>query len=210
MKDIPSKHQLDTDIGQLIKEKKRKIETEYEKEFEAELDEECDSYVEEDELTQIEQSERYKNFCEYLDEVFANLEIDCHVLARRDWTCCNTCGNFEICQLRDDLESDEEFNGGEPYYKGYLFYHDQEKDSILQQFLDNQNKFNLHIYLGWGMFDLDPTDEDYKQFADEIKSVVSEEFTRPNDQFDTDIGNVRIEDGNINRKLDMWVTVPEI
>jgi hypothetical protein len=138
--------------------------------------------------------------------VFEDLDILGHVLTRRNWTCCNTCGTADIYDLKEEVEEEE--NDGEPYYKGFIFYHDQEKDMILEQFLENSgNKFDVHIHLNWGLFEPEnPTDEEYQQFADEIKNFVSERFTRPNGEYDTDAGNVRIEGGDINKKLEMWIT----
>jgi len=60
--------------------------------------------------------------CDRLDAAFAALEA-CGVVARQNFTCCQTCGHAEIW---DEIEG-----AGPPPAHGYTFYHSQDTDSAV-------------------------------------------------------------------------------
>lgn len=53
-----------------------------------------------------------------IDEAFDKLN-ELGILARKDWTCCQTCGHYEI---KDELK--------ECGLTNYVFYHDQDTDYL--------------------------------------------------------------------------------
>jgi hypothetical protein len=62
--------------------------------------------------------------CDRLDAAFARLEAH-GIIARQDYTCCNTCGHYEI---RDLLRSAAR---AERDVRGYVFFHMQDTDRVV-------------------------------------------------------------------------------
>lgn len=67
-----------------------------------------------------------------LDRAFADLESQ-RVLARKDWTCCGTCG---VAEIGDDVDDISE-------WLGYVFFHTQDTDSLVE---------SGSTYLNYGIF----------------------------------------------------------
>jgi hypothetical protein len=62
--------------------------------------------------------------CDKLDAAFARLEAS-GIIARQDFTCCNTCGHYEIRDLlRDATKADRDV-------RGYVFFHMQDTDRVV-------------------------------------------------------------------------------
>lgn len=72
--------------------------------------------------------------CDRLDAAFAALEAQ-GVVARQDFSCCNTCGSAEIGAEMDDMRA----AGRMP--RGYAFYHMQDTESAAQGY---------GVYLSYG------------------------------------------------------------
>ncbi|QKF93697.1 hypothetical protein QKU48_gp0239 [Fadolivirus algeromassiliense] len=103
---------------------------------EDELDEKIDA---------IKNSDTYRKY-ERIWNRFADLCETNNILARADWTCCNTCGNSEIDREKDRMEK-----SCNKKYVGYVFYHLQESDRIYTQC--QEDKEEIKVWLGWGYFD---------------------------------------------------------
>ena len=56
-----------------------------------------------------------------IDEAFEKL-WDLGIVAKKNWTCCQTCGHYE---MKEELE--------ELGLKNYVFYHDQDNDCLLER-----------------------------------------------------------------------------
>ncbi len=71
--------------------------------------------------------QKFKTASNIVDSVFDNLEGWEDFYARRDWTCCNSCGWYELKQEHiNDWEGTEE----DWEDKKVVFYHTQETDSF--------------------------------------------------------------------------------
>ena len=70
-----------------------------------------------------------------------------NILCRKDFTCCNTCGNCEIYSEKEKLETDKDYA---KKYEGYVFYHSQETDHILDKIENNITILKVH--LNWDVF----------------------------------------------------------
>ena len=123
---------------------------------------------------------QYQEFLEY---AFWNFQSDCehdNILVRNDWTCCNTCGNYEICIEKKEEEERIKVEEGEEYkYTAFVFYHQQETDNIKNQMKDRSWK-ELKIYLNWGYFDEqdEKKDPDGKQLAEKIKEIATKHHSK--------------------------------
>ena len=112
---------------------------------------------------------------------FKSLKVN-GIIAKQKYTCCNTCGTDKIYT---DCNLD---------YDGYVFYHIQEHDSIIERINDHQfthtevKYTEVKVYLAWGIFKDCVTDDEYSKFADRIKKIGR--YNSPNNQF-----NIRIEGG---------------
>lgn len=84
---------------------------------------------------------RYKTFIKKIDDIFDAFD-DKNIIARRNWTCCNTCGCAEIGTEVNDIEEEDP----NKRYIGYIFYHDQEAERI-EEHLDQDD---IVIMLNWG------------------------------------------------------------
>lgn len=74
--------------------------------------------------------------CDRLDEAFA--ELDRHgIVARQNFTCCQSCGHAEIWEAIDDTEQFRTV-------LGYVFYHQQDTDSAVE---------GDYLYLAYGAVD---------------------------------------------------------
>jgi len=62
--------------------------------------------------------------CDRLDQAFAELERR-GVVARQNFTCCQTCGLAEIGDEIEEVEKEREV-------EGYVFYHMQDTESVLE------------------------------------------------------------------------------
>jgi hypothetical protein len=89
--------------------------------------------------------------CDRLDAGFAELEA-AGIVCRQNWTCCQTCGHFEI---GDELEPDS---------RGYVFFHQQDTESAVEGY---------GLYLAYGA----RTDVKAEQqaLADEVARTLREQ-----------------------------------
>ncbi len=72
-----------------------------------------------------EKSWKTKTDCDRLDQAFADLEEQ-GIVCRQNFTCCQTCGHAEIW---DEIE----LLKGELDVSGYVFYHMQDTDRVLEE-----------------------------------------------------------------------------
>ena len=115
-------------------------------------------------LKDIKKFPKYVSYENMIDAFFESCYTN-DILCRRDFTCCNSCGNAEI----DDV------NDPEIDYIGYIFYHTQTTDDILDQIAKNNDDIN--IYLCWGVFvSTEPTSTEYDIFAEKLIKL-AESFT---------------------------------
>jgi len=139
---------------------------------------------------------KYIEYKKMIDKFFELCKKN-DVLCRRDFTCCNSCGNAEI-----DDENDPKIT-----YTGYIFYHTQTTDNILDQ-IENDND-TIHIYLCWGIFNSkEPTSTEYDIFAEKMIKL-AEQFTKQhtkrtkNPEFSLEIKYDKPK--NINSKLNLII-----
>jgi hypothetical protein len=71
--------------------------------------------------------------CDRLDEAFAELDR-MGIVARHDFSCCQTCGHIEI---GDEIDS----TCSQHNVSGYVFYHQQDTDTVVQ---------HGYLYLAYG------------------------------------------------------------
>lgn len=97
--------------------------------------------------------------CDRLDRAFSRLEA-AGILARQDYTCCNTCGCGAIHREITDAMT----QGEQP--RGYVFFHSQATDRVAQG--DN-------LYLNYGP--AEPSDDDgpIESVGREIEAILREE-----------------------------------
>ena len=74
--------------------------------------------------------------CDRLDRAFDDLENQ-GIVARQNFTCCQTCGHAEIWEEIEQVKQDFEV-------KGYAFYHMQDTDRVLEE---------GRLYLAYGAVD---------------------------------------------------------
>lgn len=91
---------------------------------------------------------------ERLDEAFAELDRK-GIVARQNFTCCQTCGHAEIFY---DIERAE--NAGRPP-RGYVFFHMQDTESAVR---------NGYLYLAYGS--VSGEEKESKVIADEIVATL--------------------------------------
>lgn len=94
-------------------------------------------------LQKMNSSSEYQKFATLVNDFFSTLDEQYHVLAKRDWTCCTTCGHSEIWDLYHETPNNN--------YSGYIFYHDQERDRIWDNIEDGEKEISVHLQ--WGLFD---------------------------------------------------------
>jgi hypothetical protein len=87
--------------------------------------------------------------CDRLDKAFDDLELQ-GILARQNFTCCQTCGHSEIWEEIEQTRLESEV-------KGYVFYHMQDTDRVLEE---------GRLYLAYGA--VDNNDESTEQVAAQI------------------------------------------
>lgn len=118
-----------------------------------------------DKINEIKSLDSYKKY-ERAWNIFADFCESNNILAKADWTCCNTCGNGEIYREMHQIEK----STGKKYY-GYVFYHSQESDSIMNQCQENKNEILVH--LSWSYYDEKDEEGDEKciELAKKIHDV---------------------------------------
>jgi hypothetical protein len=62
--------------------------------------------------------------CDRLDAAFSSLERQ-GIVARQNWTCCQTCGHAEIADAMEEARQSGEV-------RGYTFFHQQDTDSAVE------------------------------------------------------------------------------
>ena len=145
----------------------------------------------------------YREFLDFsgIQEFFDECRKQC-ILGRSDWTCCNTCGEYEIVMEKDeaeklDIEEGYVEEADNHKYIAYVFYHDQIADDIKKQLADDSCK-DIQVYLNWGYFNKEDwkNDPDGKELAKKIIECAAKatgSATKP---------NLKIDDyTNINKKL---------
>lgn len=164
-------------------------------------DEDEDEHDYEDE--NIRKSPKFQAFNQTIDSFF-DLCDDNQILSRKDFTCCNTCGCYEIYGIKEQTEDE-----GKLYYDGYIFYHSQETDFILDQISGNIPE--IHVHLNWGLFvdSSNPSKEDYDNFTKKLVNL-ADKFTNQVNNSDFKLQIKYDEPNGINRKLEMFAKVPEI
>ena len=106
-------------------------------------------------------SHKFKNFDNMIDKFFELCEKN-NILARKNWTCCNSCGNWDINNT--NVENDKKFDA-------YIFYHIQETERILQTM--TKDEYPIEINLAWGYFkdELEQTDPQGLNLGEQIKKL---------------------------------------
>jgi hypothetical protein len=74
--------------------------------------------------------------CDRLDKAFEELEAQ-GIVAKQNFTCCQTCGHAEIWEEIEQAKADSEV-------RGYVFYHMQDTDRVLEE---------GRLYLAYGAVD---------------------------------------------------------
>lgn len=87
-------------------------------------------------------TKKYKSFIKAVDKFIVLYDAN-NIIARRDWTCCNTCGDHEMETLVKTLDEKDPTKR----YLGYIFYHIQESYHIREKLETNND---IMIYLNWG------------------------------------------------------------
>ena len=166
-------------------------------EIDDEDDEEDDD--EEPDPDEREQLPRYKEYLGMVDHLFDEICDGERILARRDFTCCTTCSGAEIRALNEQIEDD----AGGPLFDGYICYHAQDTDRILDQMESNDESILVH--LGWGLFqEAEPSVDEYNSFAHRVQRVIrefNEVLKHPSMTLDLKYDVER----NIDRKLELHV-----
>jgi hypothetical protein len=91
--------------------------------------------------------------CDRLDNAFDELER-LGIVARQNFTCCQTCGHAEIWEEIEQVRQDSEV-------RGYVFYHMQDTDRVLEE---------GRLYLAYGS--LDNTDESTVLVARKVVEIM--------------------------------------
>lgn len=98
--------------------------------------------------------------CDRLDEAFAELDRN-GIVARQNFTCCQTCGHAEISYAIEDTEKFRPV-------RGYVFYHQQDLESAAR---------NGYLYLAYGS--LSGKEEDSAKIAQEISDTIKRHGLEP-------------------------------
>lgn len=80
-----------------------------------------------------------KTDCDRLDEAFDQLESD-GIVARQNFTCCQTCGHSEIWEEVEQARQDRKVSG-------YVFFHQQDTERVCEEGM---------LYLAYGSTEEDP------------------------------------------------------
>ena len=104
------------------------------------------------ETEKIKNSKIYRKYENAWNKFAAQCESN-NILARADFTCCNSCGNAEIEDVKDECEKTNNKK-----YLAYVFYHVQETDRIYDQCRNNSKE--ISAYLGWSYFEQDDEIDD--------------------------------------------------
>lgn len=75
----------------------------------------------------IQQHWTHETDCDKLDEAFAELDRK-GIVARQNWTCCQTCGHAEMGYEIDDVRESRTPDA----VRGYVFYHQQDSESCVE------------------------------------------------------------------------------
>ena len=93
-----------------------------------------------------------------LERAFAQLAEE-GILGRSNFTCCGTCGNYEIVDERDSSRT----------WYGYVFYHQQDAEAIPQ---------GRGVFLGYGIFwPAHCTKEQFEAMSEEEKDEIYERLS---------------------------------
>ena len=105
-------------------------------------DEEAEILAEiEAEEARVKSTAAYRQFKAKWD-TFARKCDDNDIMVREDFTCCNTCGNYEIRQ--EAKQADNE------HYCAYIFYHGQEAARLYKKLMDGEK--DIAVWLNWDYF----------------------------------------------------------
>lgn len=77
------------------------------------------------EQLEAEKSWQHETDCDRLDRAFEKMEAS-GVLARQNFTCCQTCGHAEIWEEIEQLKQEQEVSG-------YVFYHQQDTERVVSE-----------------------------------------------------------------------------
>ena len=107
-------------------------------------------------------NDKYAKFEEIWDK-FAELCDAKNILAKKNWTCCSSCGHGDMHKL---LASEE--NKG---YIAYLFFHDQDRDMIYDSCKEDTGI--AKVYLAWTYVwkDDEIMDPKLKKLARKIQTI---------------------------------------
>lgn len=113
-------------------------------------------------------TKKYKSFINRIDDLFDLCEEN-NIIAKRNWTCCNTCGQHEMMELVTEYEADDP----ETKYIGFIFYHDQEAESI-EEALEQYNDIIIHLNWGYCYKEDYDKDEDGIKLAEIISKIATD------------------------------------
>lgn len=83
----------------------------------------------------------YETDCDKLDDAFAEMDLN-GIVARQNWTCCQTCGHHEI---GNEIADAQQYR----HVRGYVFFHQQDTEFVTE---------NDTLYLAYGSVDNDSAD----------------------------------------------------
>ena len=138
----------------------------------------------EKERNKIRNGETYKNFENQWNK-FRDKCQENNILVRSEFTCCDTCGNYDIYEERGHGEEKNK-------YYAYIFYHEQDAERIFE--MCKNGKKEIKIHLSWNYFDKNGDDVDCIKLAKKIY-----EFSK---SIDCDL-----EYKNISRKLILKIRI---
>jgi len=172
-----------------------------------ENNEDNDTYIDDRKLTG-----KYKFFERTIDSFFEFCDSK-NILCRRDFSCCNTCGNSDIIGEKNVVET----STGKKY-EGYVYYHVQETDTILDS--TTSDLTDILVHLGWSIFryydednddneDNNISDEDYNKFGEKMVELANE-FNNKSESKETNMFvNLEYDPAvNIKQKLELTVKIP--
>lgn len=120
----------------------------------------------EERTKKIKESFDYKSFERTIDNFIGTL-YENNILAKRDWSCCSTCGFCEIGVEEERIKKDE---GKE--FMGTMFYHLQDTDSILDQ-IENKDS-EIIFYMAWDVNPDKNGQTNYDNFGKKVEQIGSD------------------------------------
>ena len=116
----------------------------------------------EDWIDERELTPEYQKFVDLRDIFFADLDEN-GILTRADFTCCRTCGASDMRILMTVYYEEDII------YDGFMFYHDQTKDSIVESIANGKKE--IDFYMSWAY---NESLYEEQQFIETVKNIAKE------------------------------------